>query len=488
MNQHRMRMVVLPLVFAMQIVNEIDAEDRAADQTHPHIVLILSDDMGYGDLKTYNAASQITTPHLDRLAKAGMTFTDAHSGGATCRPSRYSLMTGRFSVRADSLRDRQGPVIAEGCMTLASLLKDNGYTTAMIGKWHLGFEQTSNEKEGGFGFDYDQPLAGGPMDRGFDSFFGMHASLDIPPYFFIRDRAPTMPPTDTTAASTSVGGEEGWNNIQGAFWRQGPVAPDFKHAEVTPRFAQEATKVIEAHGVDGDTRPLFLYLALPSPHTPWLPTKQFAGKSGAGTYGDFVMQVDSVVGRVMHSLEKAGMTRNTLVIFSSDNGPVWYDKDTERFQHRSAGPLRGIKGSVWEGGHRVPFIVSWPERIRAGSVSKHVIAFADVFATFAELVGHNEITPETAEDSVSFLSHLLGDAQNGQGRPPILHSKGAIRDGKWKLILRDASRGFGVGRDVAKTTELYNLDEDIAETNNLAPVEPERVERLKKKINEILDQ
>ncbi len=191
-----------------------------------------------------------------------------------------------------------------------------------------------------------------------------------------------MAPTEAVEDSSSVGGEEGWNNIQGVFWRGGDIAPDFKHHEVTPRFADEAAKVIETH--DGRKR-LFLYLALPSPHTPWLPAKEFIGKSGVGMYGDFVMTVDSVVGQVLGSLDKAGMSDNTLVLFSSDNGPVWYDKDVQKFGHSSVGPLRGAKGSVWEGGHRMPFIVRWPGRVKAGTRSDHLVAFADVFATFAEL-------------------------------------------------------------------------------------------------------
>ena len=374
----------------------------APSDDRPHIVLILSDDMGYGDLKTYNPDSKIPTPHLDQLARAGMTFTDAHAGGSTCRPSRYALFTGRFASRSLSLSDRAAPLLPEGRSTMASMLRDHGYRTAMVGKWHLGFDQKARrtgKDTRGFQFDYDQPLTGGPLDRGFDSFFGMHASLDIPPYFYISNRAPVMPPTETVADSTSVDGQEGWNKIQGAFWRGGDVAPDFKHADVTPRFAAEARKVIESHR---RTRPLFLYLALPSPHTPWLPAKEFIGKSGAGMYGDFVMMVDDVVGQILASLDRAGMSENTLVLFSSDNGPVWYAKDTERFGHRSVGPLRGAKGSVWEGGHRVPLIAKWPGHVQAGVKNDHTVSFVDFFATFAELVGQKEMRMEPPKTAKAF--------------------------------------------------------------------------------------
>jgi arylsulfatase A-like enzyme len=322
------------------------------------------------------------------------------------------------------------------------------------------------------------------MDCGFDSYFGMPASLDIPPYFYIRDRTPTMAPTETVGAKDSVGGKEGWNRIQGVFWRAGKVGPDFKHAEVTPRFAAEAVKVIESH--DGK-KPLFLYLALPSPHTPWLPTREFIGKSGAGMYGDFMMQVDHVVGQVIGGLKKAGLSDNTLLIFSSDNGPVWYDKDTKRFGHRSSGPLRGIKGSCWEGGHRVPFIAHWPGRIGAGATSDHTIAFADVLATLANVAGRPELPRGAAEDSVSFLQALLHPGRKHQPRPPILHNGKVIRYGEWKLIATKGSRGFDADRKIKYGTELYNLKDDLSEKNNLADKMPEKVKNLQARMYRILN-
>lgn len=455
------------------------AHSLALQAASPNIIFILADDMGYGDLKAYNPASKISTPHLDQLAAGGMVFTDAHSGGSTCVPSRYSLITGRFAARRKQLNWRGGPVIAPGRLTFAGVLRAQGYRTAMVGKWHLGFTMKSPGV-----FDYEKPLTGGPVDCGFDSYFGMPASLDIPPYFYISNRTPTMAPTESVAAKDSVGGKEGWNRIQGAFWRAGKVGPDFKHAEVTPRFAAEAVKVIESH--DGK-KPLFLYLALPSPHTPWLPTKEFIGKSGAGMYGDFMMQVDHVIGQVMGGLKKAGMSDNTLLIFSSDNGPVWYDKDTERFGHRSSGSLRGIKGSVWEGGHRVPFIAHWPGRISAGSRSAHTIAFADVLGTFASAAGRTELPQGAAEDSVSFLPVLLHPDRKHQPRPPILHDTKVIRDGDWKLISTRGGRGFNADRKVKYGTELYNLKDDLSEKNNLAEKMPEKVKNLRARMYRVLN-
>ena len=466
------------LTITLLVLNCVAFHHCLGNEPPPNIVFILADDMGYGDLKAFNPNSKIPTPNLDKLAASGMIFTDAHSGGSTCKPSRYALMTGRFSARKDNFNDKF-PIIQKGRTTVASMLRDQGYHTAMVGKWHLGFDRKANNKD----FDYGQPLTGGPVDRGFDSFFGMHASLDIPPYFFIKNRTPTMPPTNDAEANDNVGGPEGWNKIQGAFWRAGKIGPDFKFEEVTPRFANEASKVIESH--DGK-KPLFLYLALPSPHTPWLPLKEFQGKSGAGMYGDFVMTVDSIVGQVLGSLDKAKLRDNTLVMFSSDNGPVWYQKDVDRFNHQSVGLLRGCKASVWEGGHRVPFIASWPGHVKAGTKSDHTIAFADVFATLAEAAGKKKFSKGTAEDSESFLSALLNPEKPQETRSPILHGGKVIRDGDWKLIVTKGSRGFNAERK-QYGHELYNLKSDLSEQKNLIDERPEIVDRLREKLNTILN-
>ena len=452
-----------------QLPHTLIAKDGS--EQRPNIVFILADDMGYGDAGAFNPESKIATPHIDGLAKRGMRFTDAHSGGSVCIPSRYALLTGRFAVRG-KMNPRRNTVIEEGTATVANLLKNHGYTTAMVGKWHLGFEGPPDSKEL---FDYKKPLRGGPMDRGFDSFFGMHASLDIPPYFYIRGRSAVMPPTEKIEAHDNVGGEENWNNIQGAFWRKGMIAPDMKLEKVTPRFAEEAIGVIRHH--EGNDNPLFLYLALPSPHTPWLPAEEFRGKSGAGMYGDFMMQVDAVVGQIVSALDEAGMSDDTLVIFSSDNGPVWYDKDVKRFGHRSTGALRGMKNTSYEGGHRMPFIAKWPGRVAPGSVSKQTIVFSDLYATLAEMLGEAERPEGVAEDSVSFLPWLL-DAKKAPGpRPAIVHDRRTVRDGDWKLILPKKS---GRGEDPA--TELYDLHVDLSESRNLSDEFPEVVDRLRQQL------
>jgi arylsulfatase A-like enzyme len=277
-------------------------------------------------------------------------------------------------------------------------------------------------------------------------------------------------------ASDSVGTEENWNHIQGAFWRAGGIGSDFKHLEVTPRFCEEACAVIENH--DGE-KPLFLYLALPSPHTPWVPTEEYHGKSGAGMYGDFVMQVDAVVGRVMMSLKAVGMDENTLLLFSSDNGPVWYEENTEKFLHAATGPLRGIKGSAWEGGHRMPFLARWPARLSGGLVTNHTVAFCDVFATFAALIGQEPLREGVARDSVSFAGLLLRPEEKLPPRPPILHDSETIRAGDWKLLTSKKGRGFGASKGVKYSPELYHLKEDLSERNNLYREHPEVAEEIR---------
>lgn len=446
----------------------------------PHVVIILADDMGFGDCSANNPGSKIRTVGIDRLAREGLRFTDAHSGGSSCIPSRYALLTGRFAARA-SLNLAAGPLIEPQRLTVPSLLQGQGYATAMVGKWHLGFEPFLQNRERPA--DYTRPLQGGPLDCGFDSFFGMHASLDLPPYFYIRDRRPVNPPTGDVKANSSEGGAEGWNHIQGGFWRAGKIAPGFRFDQVTPRFFDEATRIIRAHPADHPRQPLFLYLALPSPHTPWLPGEDFQGKSGAGMYGDFVLQVDAGVQQILQALANAGMQEDTLLLFTSDNGPVWYEKDRARFGHDAVGGLRGMKFAAWEGGHRMPFLVRWPRRIEPGGVCDQTIVFSDLFATLADLTGAGNLPGEAAEDSVSFLPWLVESGKSPARRPPIVHDRRTIRDGDWKLILpRPGNAG------ARATGELYNLKTDLGEQTNRIADHPEIAEQLRTSLRSILEQ
>lgn len=448
----------------------------------PNILLILVDDMGYGDPGCYNSESKIPTPNIDRLADDGLLFTDAHASGPLCHVSRYGLMTGTYPWRTEFNWRRQ-PIIEKGQETIASFLKSVGYHTAMVGKWHLGFNEKLNEK-------YTGELRGGPVDCGFESFFGIRASTDIPPYFYIRNNRAVMPPSETIAANNT----QGWTNIQGAFWRQGKISSDLKLKEVLPRFTKEAVSVINKHKPAQEEKPLFLYLAYPAPHTPWLPSKEFAGKSKAGLYGDFMMMVDAMIGNVLKALDTNGMREDTLVIFSSDNGPVWYDQDVEKFGHDSSGGLRGMKADAWEAGHRMPFIVRWPGKVGAGSRTDHTICFTDLFATFATICGKS-LPDNAAPDSFDFTPAMLGiGAAGDKQRPPIVMAAGGgtmlIRDGKWKLINALGSGGFSKPRKRKPQTgepdgQLYNLSSDIGEQKNLYLKHPDIVERLEKKLHAI---
>lgn len=436
----------------------------------PNIVFILADDMGFGDPGCYNPDSKIPTPNIDRLAAEGIRFIDAHAPGALCVPSRYGLLTGRYPMRA-TLRPARQACIEDGRMTLASLLRRNGYRTAMIGKWHLGFDNRPDD-------DWTKPLTGGPVDRGFDSFFGIPSSLDIPPYYFIRDRTAVEPPTENIAASST----DGWTPIQGAFWREGRIAPGFDHAEVLPVLGREAASVIDDHA--NDDCPLFLYVALTAPHTPWLPSSGNQSRSDAGMYGDFVTQVDDTVGQILEALDRNEIKDDTLVCFSSDNGPVWYTDDEQRFGHESTGPYRGMKADAWEGGHRVPFVARWPGHIPAGTTSDQTLCFTDMLATFAALV--KDILPvDAGEDSFNMLPAFRGDELEEQIRQATVlkQSATAIRSGRWKLITHLGSGGFSnPRRRDAEAGEpegqLYDLQADPGESQNLWDEEPDIVARL----------
>jgi len=443
----------------------------------PNIVIILADDLGYGDPGCYNPKSKIATPNIDRLAREGLMFTDAHAAGPLCHPSRYGLITGRYPFRTDVSRWPKQPLIEHGQMTIASLLKSQGYRTAMVGKWHLGFSEDG----------YDKPLSGGPVDCGFDTFFGTRASTDIPPYFYISGDRAVMPPTDHIEEHHS----EGWSPNQGEFWRAGGIAPGLALKDVLPRLTDEALQVIDSQARAKQTgrRPFMLYFALTAPHTPWLPSLEFSGKSGAGMYGDFTMMVDAEIGRILAALDRSGLAKDTLVVFTSDNGPVWYQADVERFGHASAGGWRGMKSDAWEGGHRMPFIVRWPGRVKPGTTTDQTICFTDLLATFAEICGA-ALPPDAGPDSFSFLPVLEG-VQPGDKpiRPPIVMQAGSvasmmmIRSGDWKLINGLGSGGFTKPSSIKPkpgepAVQLYNLRSDSAETVNLAAKYTDKVNEL----------
>ena len=465
-----------------------------AETAPPNIVYILADDMGYGDVQILNPErGKIATPAMDQVAKEGMIFSDAHTTSSVCTPTRYGIMTGRYNWRSKLqvhvLNGYGLPLIPTDRMTVASFLRDNGYTTAMIGKWHLGLDIGTLDGEqakpagglrgkmgkGAFppeelsNIDWKKPIQGGPVDLGFDSWFGITASLDFPPYVWIRDR-------------NWVG--EGTHAK--AFRRPGPATEDFEAIEVLDKLAAESVKYISEYESE---KPFFIYMPLPSPHTPIVPTEKWQGKSGLGSYGDFMMQTDELVGQVMKALEAKGIGENTILIVTSDNGcsKAANFKNLESHGHFASAQYRGSKADLWDGGHRVPFLVRWPEVIKAGSVSDVLTCQTDLLATCAELLGKN--LPENAgEDSESILPVLKGGSVEFFRKGIIHHSVSghfSYRLGKWKLLLAKGSGGWTKPseREMAKIPDapkgqLYDMEADPGEQNNLYVEKPEVVEKL----------
>jgi arylsulfatase A-like enzyme len=440
----------------------------------PNLVILLADDLGYGDPHCYNAASKVPTPNIDRLAAQGLRFTDAHTPCSVCTPTRYGLLTGRYCwrtrLKSGVLQGYSPALIEPGRLTVASLLKRHGYATACVGKWHLGLGD--REKT-----DYDKPLSPGPNASGFDYFFGIPASLDMPPFVLVENDRLIEAPTATIEANRAKAHS---NRI---FWRAGAIAPSFKHEAVLPKLTEKAVGWV---GKQSRDKPFFLYFALSGPHTPWVPTAEFVGKSGAGLYGDFVTQVDAVAGRVLKALDEAKLADDTLVILTSDNGAHWLPADIDKWKHRANDGLRGQKSDVWDGGHRVPFIARWPGHVPAGKTSKELVCLTDVMATAAALVG-DKLPPDAGEDSFDLLPVLLGKKLERPVREAVVHQSGdgtlCVRQGPWKLATALGSHGFSLPRNVKPKPggpqgQLYNLDDDPTEQHNLWLDKPEIVKRL----------
>ena len=464
------------------VVAGCDGTETAAElpENRPNIIVILADDLGYGDPRVYNADSRVPTPSLDELARAGMRFTDAHAPSSICTPTRYGLLTGRYAWRTPLegvLRGYSPSLIESGRITIASMLRQRGYATAGIGKWHLGLGDEAET-------DYSKPFTSGPRTAGFDYYFGIPASLDMPPYVFIEnDHVLDAPTEHIEAGATRTSGGDGR-------WLAGAIAPGFKHQEVLSTLTRKAVAYLEERATSEDAQPFFLYLPLSAPHKPWIPDDEFIGSSGAGYYGDFVAQVDASVSSVMDALRRNGLEENTLVVFTSDNGARWEQELIEQYSHRANGPLRGQKTEIWEGGHRVPFIASWPGRVPANSTTDALIGLTDLIATFADLTDF-ELTGDVAEDSMSFLDVLMGRENVRPRKDLIMHSSLdllAIREGKWKLIEAAGSGGHGWIPDTGAPGQLYDLDSDPAEQENLFSEHPEIVARLQQLLNEQRDQ
>lgn len=494
-----MAMARFAFLIAALAVLFVGSVARAAAPATPNIVVVLCDDLGYGDVRCLNPEGKIATPHFDRLAREGVSFTDAHSGSSVCTPTRYGLITGRYAWRTrlqSSVLGGLSPRLIEpGRETLASLLRSRGYTTACVGKWHLGMnwrllpgrevaELGIESREQVQSVDYSAAIADGPTAVGFDRYFGISASLDMVPFCFIENDRVTALPTEDRDYPLFLGRATGMT-------RKGPAAPGFAVEDVLPELTRAAVSFIERSAAGARAgKPFFLYLPLTSPHTPVAPTTEWRGRSPLGHYGDFVMQTDDALGRVVAALEREGIRRDTLIILTSDNGcsPQADFPQLIREGHNPSGVFRGNKADIFDGGHRVPFIASWPAGARQGATSDRLVCLTDIFATCAEIVAADPV--DTAgEDSFSFLSALTGSADPAaEIRTSIVHhsinGSFAIRDDRWKLAFCPDSGGWSDPRPGSAPAEglppvqLYDMRNDPAERTNLEAAHPEIVGRL----------
>jgi arylsulfatase A len=471
---------------------------RAASAAEkPNIVYVLCDDLGYGDLKCLNPDGKIATPNFDRVAKAGMAFTDAHSGSAVCSPTRYGILTGRYAWRtrlqSGVLGGLSPRLIEPDRLTVAALLKKNGYHTAAIGKWHLGMdwvklpgkevaELSVETPEQVKNVDYSRPIARGPNSVGFDYYFGISASLDMVPYTFIENDHVTIVPTVEKQFPLMLG-------RPGGMTRLGPAAPDFEVEHVLPALTKKAVEYIGQRAEAAKAgQPFFLYLPFASPHTPIAPTAPWQEKSGLNPYADFVMQTDAALGQVLDALDKNGLADSTLLIVTSDNGCSPQAKFDELLAkgHNPSYVFRGTKADIFEGGHRIPFLVRWPRHVSAGTKSEQTTCLTDFAATCADILGL-KLPDDAAEDSVSMLPALLGKANKPLREATVHHSINgsfAIRQANWKLCFCPGSGGWSRPRPNQDDTtgfprlQLFDLAADIGEQHNVQAEHPDIAERL----------
>jgi arylsulfatase A len=455
------------------------APARPADR--PNIILFMVDDLGYGDVGAYNPNSKIRTPNMDRLASQGMRFTDAHTAAGVCTPARYAALAGRYSFRtrlqARILGGYDPTLFEPGRLTVQSMLQQQGYTTAAIGKWHLGM--TYPRKEGVAApadvtkgpapadVDFTKPVTGGPNALGFDYFYGIPSSIDIAPYVFMENDRFLQ---QATTQLTSTFGRTGFNS--------GLAAPDFNHVDVMPAVTAKAREYLAARAKE-PAKPFFLFFAATGVHNPIVPAPEFAGKSAAGDYGDFVEQVDASLGQLLDALKENGLERDTLVIFTSDNGPAQLtDSMRAQYGHFSAGDWRGGKASLYEGGHRLPFIASWPAVIKAGAKADAVVGLTDLVATCAEITGF-KLPDAAAEDSFSLLPILKDPAGARSVRRTLVIQADAATD----LALRVGS--LKLITSARAEPQLYDLAADPKETKDLAKERPDTVKEMAAQLEKI---
>lgn len=446
----------------------------------PNVILIMADDLGIGDISPTNPDCKIKTPQLQKLANEGITFLDAHTPSSVCTPTRYGLLTGRYNWRSRLARGvlsgTSAHLIPKDRPTLGHLMRNAGYHTAMIGKWHLGWDW----HKAGNKIDFTKPVQNGPDINGFDQYYGHCGSLDMPPYVWVETGKVTAQPNRVEGVSRAED-RYGW-------YRNGPIGADFNIAEVLPHLFDKSVAFVKSQAkTEQGGKPFFLYLALPAPHTPIVPVPPFKDASGLNPYADFVMQMDHHLGELLAAVKEAGIDDETLIIFTSDNGcsPEANFALLEEQGHHPSGQYRGHKADIYEGGHRVPFIVRWPGQIKGGSKSDALVCLTDVYATL-EAITEQKQELSGGEDGYSLLPLFKGQATSGR-EALISHSidgSFAIRQGSWKLCLCGGSGGWSAPREAEAQKkglppmQLYNLAEDPAETKNLIDDEPEKVNAL----------
>lgn len=502
------KLIVALSLFGIGTIACLSKKDKEETHPKPNIIIILADDLGPGDPEIYNPDSKIPTPHINALAERGIRFTDAHSPSAVCTPTRYGLLTGQYAWRtaltSGVLVPWDKPLIAPDRQTIASMLKESGYNTAAIGKWHLGWlwadehgntvNDTLNVKSRDKNtrqalaakIDFSQPVDGGPTTLGFDYYFGDDVP-NYPPYAFIENNRLLQTPDHSKPDSI--------------YGNPGPMSSGWDLRAVMPSLTEKAEKYIEEQAQSDN--PFFLYFALTAPHTPIAPTIDFQGVTEIGLYGDYVHQVDYTVGQVVKALKKSGQLENTLLIFTSDNGSPQRDGSDmvgeigsiKKTGHDPSKPYRGIKADIYEGGHRVPFIVSWPSTIAQGKINPQLFGLNDVIATLAGIIGLPDKKKEF-EDSRDFSPIFLGKSDSITREHLVNHSINgsfAIRKGDWKLILAEGSGCWtktvppNPGEKLPPV-QLYNLKNDPQELNNLQDEYPELIKEMSATLEKIKSQ
>ena len=464
---------------------------QAADK--PNIVLILADDFGVGDIQTHYPENKIPTPYLDRFSAESKRFTNAHSNTACCTPSRYGLLTGRYAWRTRLqewvIACYEPPLIPKDRVTLPGFLQDQGYHTALVGKWHLGWNwagpQPSQMVEQRNGlkdkeWDFTKPIADGPITRGFDYYFGTHVP-NFAPFTFIENDRVVEQPTERYVHDPNEG------VVMPLGFEGGPIAPGWKFDRILPEITDRAVKYV--HDQARRKEPFFLFFSMTSPHEPVVPSEKFKGKSGINPIADFVMETDWSAGQVIKAVDDAGISKNTIVVFTADNGHSHYTGLEELIEagHYPSGEYRGHKSDVWEGGHRVPYLVRWPGKVEAGSEDHNIVGLNDTFATVAEILGQ-ELPNQVAEDSLSFLNPLVRNATAPSRHQIVVqstHGEFGFLEGPWKIVFRNQDT-LNNSRGKATQVELYNLDRDIAETTNIASSHPEIVQRLTQNLETVI--